>query len=454
MTKRYAEYRDSGVEWLGEVPTHWRLTRLRFAVTLNPSRTEVTDLREDAEVSFVPMEAVGERGELSLSQTRPVSEVSSGYTYMREGDVTFAKITPCFENGKGAIMRDLVGGIAFGTTELTVLRARPDTTDPAFLARLLGSPIFRRTGEAAMYGAGGQKRVPDIFVRNFSLALPPLPEQQAIAAFLDREVGKIDGLVEAQRRLIALLAEKRRAVISHAVTRGLNPAAPLKPSGVDWLGDIPAHWVRTKAGFYIKVISGFAFPSTGFLHGGDGERLLRGTNVGVGRIDWDDVVYWAREENDGLEGFELEDGDLVLGMDRPWISAGVRVARISAKDLPCLLLQRVACIRPKPALHSRYLESLLATDAFVHHFLPETTGVSVPHISPKQIVEFPIPLPPLDEQAAIVAYVDAQTGRLDALSAEAERAVSLLLERRAALISAAVTGKIDVRDEAEATEAA
>ena len=278
------------------------------------------------------------------------------------------------------------------------------------------------------------------------LALPPLVEQSQITAFLDRETAKIDALVAEQRRLMGLLKEKRQAVISHAVTKGLNPGAPMKPSDIEWLGDVPRHWRVGKCRFYVSVLSGFAFPSSGFSANESDVRLLRGTNVGVGKLRWDDTVYWERTLDDGLDEFQLQAGDLVIGMDRPLISEGMRVATVEASDLPCLLLQRVASVQTGPELNSRFLMRLLSSEFFVAHFSPETTGVSVPHISPDQICNFVIPLPPPEEQEAIINFVDAETAKLNELTAEAQRAIDLLQERRTALISAAVTGQIDVRN--------
>ena len=184
----------------------------------------------DLEVSFLPMEAIGDDGSLSLEREHPIQEVETGYTYFRDGDVAFAKITPCFENGKGALMAGLLRGVGFGTTELTVARPIPSLMSSAFLHWIFRSPSFRAEGEASMYGAGGQKRVPDDFVRELLWAVPPEPERERIATFLDRETTKIDALIAEQEKLLALLAEKRQASISHAVTRGLDPNAPMKDS--------------------------------------------------------------------------------------------------------------------------------------------------------------------------------------------------------------------------------
>ncbi len=198
------------------------------------------------------MDAVGVGGGLSLEQTRILAEVSSGYTEFQDGDVVVAKITPCFENGKAALASGLLNGAAYGTTELHVLRAGPGL-DRSFLFYVAISDTFQKLGESEMYGAGGQKRVPPEFNKDFRTPLPPLAEQQAIAAFLDRETGRVDRLVAKKWELIERLKEKRTALISRTVTRGLPPAAaraaglpenpPLKPSGIDWIGDIPKHWL-------------------------------------------------------------------------------------------------------------------------------------------------------------------------------------------------------------------
>jgi type I restriction enzyme S subunit len=436
----YPAYKDSGVEWLGEVPEGWEVKRLRRVVALNPSKAESNWLDAEAEVSFIPMEAVGENGEIDLSRTRPVGEVENGYTYFRNGDMTFAKITPCFENGKRALMRDLKGGIGFGTTELTVLRAEPSQTTPEFLFWLLSTPEFRKTGEAHMYGAGGQKRVPDDFVREFAA---PLPEQQSIARFLDKEVAKIDALVAEQRRLIALLAEKRQAVISHAVTKGLNPATPLKPSGIDWLGDIPEGWEVVPLGRLVSLN-----PSKS------------------------EVAHRSREEEVSFLPMEAvgQDGSLDLSRTRPIgeVETGYTYLREGdvafAKITPCFengkgaLMRGLAggiafgtteltVLRPSDErLSHTFLACVVSSPIFLRLGEGHMYGAGGQKRVPDDFArEFRIALPSRSEQDAIVEHIKATHERFDDLTAAATSAISLLQERRAALISAAVTGKIDLR---------
>lgn len=208
--------KDSRVPWLGEIPAHWIIKRLRFSMTTNPSKSEIK-LEPEQLVSFIPMEAVGEYGGLNLETEKELGEVTGGYTYFAEDDVVVAKITPCFENGKGAIAKGLKNGVAFGTTELHVMRARIDVL-PDYLFQLTLSYPFRRIGESEMYGAGGQKRVPETFLKDFLFGVPPVDEQQSINEFINKVNGKIDQQAGKTREVIRRLQEYRSALITNAVT--------------------------------------------------------------------------------------------------------------------------------------------------------------------------------------------------------------------------------------------
>lgn len=426
----YPAYRDGGANWLGRVPEHW--THTRVGACFDERREKVSD--RDYEPLSVTKDGV-------VPQLETAAKTDDG------------------DNRKKVLIGDFV------------INSRSDRKGSAGLAPRNGSvslictvltpraSVFRRFAHFLLrsvpfqeeYYRVGKGIVADLWSTNYGemrgicLALPSLLEQRQIAAFLDRETAKIDALVAEQRRLMELLKGKRQAVITQAVTKGLNPDVLMKDSGVQWLGDVPAHWRVGKCGFYLSILSGFAFPSAGFSQSSDDTRLLRGINVGVGDLRWDETVYWRRIADDGLGEYELAMGDLVIGMDRPLIREGVRIAKVRAEDIPCLLLQRVARLKPTDLLNEGYLFSLLSSEMFVAHFSPETTGVSVPHISPEQIYNFVIPIPPIAEQQSIANLIAVETSKIDCLIEDAQKAIDLLNERRSALIAAAISGQIDVR---------
>lgn len=427
---RYPKYKASGVEWLGDVPAHWDVKRIGYY--FNERREKVSD-------KDYPALSVTKNGIVPQLDTAAKSDDGDNRKRVCKGDFV---INSRSDRKGSAGASDFDGSVSL---ICTVLRPQEHIHTP-FVHHLLRCQPFQE--EFYRYGKG---IVADLWSTNYSemrnilLGMPQTEEQMRIAAFLDRETGKIDELVAEQRRLMELLKEKRQAVISHAVTRGLNPDTPLKPSGVEWLGDVPAQWRVGKCGFYLTILSGFAFPSAGFSEDETNTKLLRGINVGVARLKWDETVYWRRVPHDDLDIYEMRAGDLVIGMDRPLIADGIRVAKVKECDLPCLLLQRVASLKTGNQLNADYLLALLSSEMFVAHFAPETTGVSVPHISPEQIYNFVVPVPPIDEQDRIADFISTETAKFDTLTTEAQRAVDLLQERRTALITAAVTGQIDVR---------
>lgn len=441
---RYPEYKDSGVEWLGEVPGHWEVLKIKriVAMPITDGPHETPQFIVEG-IPFVSAEAVSS-GKIDFSKIRACISEEDNARYSLKYSPKLHDIYMVKSGATTGITAIVESRTDFNIwSPLAVVRCG-DGALPHFVLNFMRSQNFLEA-VTLNWSFGTQQNIGMGVIENLFCTLPPLPEQTQIAAFLDRETAKIDELVAEQRRLMELLKEKRQAVISHAVTRGLNPDAPLKPSGIEWLGDLPEHWRVGKCGFYLSILSGYAFPSTGFSTNESDTRLLRGINVGVNRLKWDEVVYWKRSTDDALDDHEMQAGDLVIGMDRPLISEGMRVAKVKDSDLPCLLLQRVASLKTGPMLNSDYLLHLLSSEMFVAHFSPDTTGVSVPHISPDQINNFVVPVPPISEQAEIVGFIAHELAKFDTLTTEAQRAIDLLQERRTALISAAVTGQIDVR---------
>ena len=429
----YPEYKDSGVEWLGAIPKHWEVSRVKFIGKLNPSKNKIRNLPINTEITFLPMEAIGDHGELDTSRTKPLEDVINGYTYLEEGDVCIAKITPCFENGKGAVLESLKNNIAFATTEVIPLRCH-SSEDRKFLYYLLTSAPFNKQAEGSMYGAGGQKRVADSFVANYHFALPTLSERPKISNFLDHETAKIDTLIEKQQQLIALLKEKRQAVISHAVTKGLNPHVKMKDSGVEWLGEVPDHWevLRFKTLFQIKkrIAGKLGYDILSITQKG---IKIKNIESGDGQLSMDYSKYQLVFKGD----FAMNHMDLLTGF--------VDISKYDGVTSPDY---RVFTLKNKDSYAEYYL-ALLQMCYLDKIFFPLGQGAATLgrwRLPSEAFNEFLTPKPPFTEQIEIADFINHENNKLEILLEKAQQQIELLQERRTALISAAVTGKIDVRE--------
>ena len=419
-------------EWYRNAPRSWDISRLRFVARLNPSRSEVRGLSDNLPVSFLPMESIGELGSLDLEDERPLGKLDSGYSYFRDGDVLIAKITPCFENGKGAVARNLCNGIGFGTTELHVLRPGPRLT-PWYLFYLTHSCHFRWVGASAMYGAGGQKRVPESFVEDFFHPIPTLEEQREISGFLDRETARIDDLIAEKQRLIELLEEKGVALITRAVTGGLSPDAATRNSGVEWLGKVPVHWHVAHIGRLYRPVKRQNHPDLTVL------SVYRDHGV---------VKKESRDDNRNKTPIDLskyqrvEPGDLVINKMKAW-QGSLGVSALFGITSPDYLVYR-----PQHREDSSFLHFLLRSQPMPQVYRTISDGIrpSQWRLQPDKFESLPVFLPPKGEQEKISSVLCEQTRHIERQLSTVEEAVALLREYRSALISAAVTGKIDVRE--------
>ena len=280
-------------------------------------------------------------------------------------------------------------------------------------------------------------------VETSPLLLPNCDEQLHISLFLDHETAKIDNLIEKQQQLIELLKEKRQAVISHAVTKGLNPDVQMKDSGVEWLGDVPAHWEVKRIKHFGKVIGGFAFKSTDFTD--EGYPVIKISNVSHLSFDWGDSSFLPPSFSFTHKEYLAPNGALVFAMTRPVISGGIKVTLLDDDSAP-LVNQRVGFMMVRSKNMARYILISTQSSAFLAHYVNNMTVTNQPNISSEGIESIYLPVPPMNEISRILLYVDRMNESYNQLIDKALLQVSLLQERRTALISAAVTGKIDVRD--------
>lgn len=437
--KPYPKMKDSGVEWIGEVPEGWATKRLRFVASINPPKSN--KLNDISDVDFFPMENIGINGGLACALQRPLSELLTGFTPFEEGDTIIAKITPCFENGKGALATNLTNGLAFGTTELHVLRPN-QSLDQVFLFWIAFSHAFRSIGASYMYGAGGQKRVPESWIKDHYHPIPPLPEQRAIAAFLDRETTRLDELIAKKERLIQLLQEKRSALITHAVTKGIQPGVKMKDSGVEWIGEVPEGWEALKIKYVATLRSGHT-PSRNHPEYWENCTIPWISLADVWQLR-DGKQKYIQETKEMISELGLSNsaarllpkGTVILSRTASvGYSAIMRVDMATTQDFANWVCS--GKVRPEFLLY--------AFRAMKAEFSKLMMGSTHQTIYMPDIEQFSTPLPSLHEQDEIVCHIDRETTRIDDLIAKVRQAITALTEYRSALISSAVTGKIDVR---------
>jgi type I restriction enzyme S subunit len=420
--KPYPAYKDSGVAWLGKVPEHWEVRRLKRIARLNPSKSEVPLALRDGQAVFLPMERVGSDGRFDASEMRPVSDLWNGFTYFRRGDVIVAKITPCFENGKGACLENLPTAIGFGSTEFHVIRPSSAVTAP-YVYRVTTLSEFRRLGADEMTGAAGQQRVPAEFIANFLMPLPPLPEQTAIVRFLDYMDRRIRRSIRAKQKLIKLLEEYRQALLHQAVTGKIDvrtgkPYPSYKDSGVPWLGKVPEHWevqcLKTictmKAGENITNQS--IEPSGEFsVYGGNG---IRG--------------YTSR--------FTHEGEFIVIGRQ------GALCGNVHLVDGRFWASEHAIVVSPYSSYNLQWFAALLEAMNLNQYSL----AAAQPGLAVERVRNLWAPVPPYEEQRNIAEHTTCVTSWIDAATATVRREIELLREYRERLIADVVTGKVDVRE--------
>ena len=408
-----------------ELPDGWRWMRLGEVCELNPRRPMIQ--RNDGEpTSFIPMEAIDAvSGTVADLRTRPFGEIKKGYTCFSDGDVLFAKITPCMQNGKHAIAQGLTSGIGFGTTEFHVLRPSGNIC-PEWIHFFVRQPAFLHEATEHFTGAVGQQRLPQDFLARHSIPLPPLSEQQRIAATLRDQMASVEkARTAAQERLEAVKS------LPAALLRKIFPQ-PGQP--------LPDGWQCGPIGSVAKVQGGYAFKSEWFSN--KGIRLLRNTNIFQDQIVWKDVQFLPLSLRSDFPAYELNVGDIVLALDRPFVSAGLKIAKLSEADTPSLLVQRVGRFRIHGEVLSDFFFYFLHSQNFISAITGHDYSLGVPHISPDQVESICIPLPSLSVQEQIVEKLKGQITFVEKARSAAEEELATIDALPAALLRRAFSGEL------------
>lgn len=429
----YESYKDSGVHYLGDIPLGWKVTKIKHAANINPSN-HITFSEFSDHACFLPMEAVLASGEVDYSSKRLVKDVKSGFTSFKKDDVLLAKITPCFENGKGAYLNEMPTKYGFGSTEFHVIRANKHYV-PHFLYYLTKTHMFMDFGEQMMTGSAGQKRVPTAFLENFEFASPSYEEQLNIVSFLTVNIELVDEAIAIKQKQIELLKERKQIIIQQAVTQGLNPDVPMKDSGVDWIGEIPEHWgiVRFKNLFTqsrLPVRKGDGVV-TSYR---DGQVTLR-SNRRVGG-------YTEAILEGGYQG--IRKGQLVLNsMDA--FEGAIGVSDSDGKCTPeyviCDPINRVDVSQYYFAYLLREMALAKYIQVICNAVRQRAVRIRYNNLAPLFMV-----VPPVKEQENIVSFIEKESAKLDAGIKHLNEQISKLKEYKATLINSAVTGKIKVTE--------
>ena len=420
--KKYDEYKDSGVAWIGDVPKHWEVIKLKYKYHFQTGATPNTGKKENFE------------GDLRWAN---ISDLNGSVVYDTTKHINKEAASKCSMNisPKGSLMYSFklsVGTVAFCGEDMYTNEAIasfiPQKNDLKYL--FYCAPIFIiHNANRNIYNA---PLLNQELIKNALICLPSLNEQTAIATYLDTHCAKIDNLISIQQKRIALLQELKQSVITHAVTKGLNPNVEMKQSGVEWIGDVPKHWKVLRGKYALSILSGFPFDSQKFEFEDNGVYmpLIRIRDINGSSTE----VYYS-----GSYPIEsvVKTGEVLIGMDGDF--------NISKwKGTNALLNQRVCKLREDSSMNTHYAFYMLSSPLKAINSV--TYATTVKHLSVYDIYNAFIPVPPISEQTAIASYLDRKCATIDTSISNAQHQIDLLQEYKQSLITEVVTGKRKVTD--------
>lgn len=447
----YPAYKASGIEWLGEIPSHWTFKPLKYAAVVQPSNVDKKSENNEQPVLLCNYTDVynNERIDSSLEFMRATATPQEIKKFLiAADDVIITKDSEsAFDIAVPALVVEDFEDVLCG---YHLTHIRPVEMSGKYLFRLFQSTLFNAQ---FVVGANGVTRfgLPQHVINNAAVPLPPLPEQEAIARFLDHKTAQIDALIAKKETLLARLADKRTALISRAVTQGLDPSAPMRDSGIEWLGEIPVHWTVQRLGWITEAIQDIDHKMPVAID--DGIPFLSAKDLlDDGSLNFTNDVKLISEED-----FEYLSRKIVPRRDDiiySRIGAKLGKARLVETDIRFLVSYSCCVIRPKIAdTYPAFLSHLLDSEMLLAEAKLKTVGIGVPDLGLGEIAHFSIPLPPLSEQESISHYLDREVGKIRSSRDKTQAAIDKLKEYRTALITHAVTGKIDVRGWVEEQQA-
>jgi type I restriction enzyme S subunit len=439
---RYPAYKDSGVVWLGEVPQHWEVKPLKRVAEIQTGLAKGKEVEPEGsvEVPFLRVANVQDNFlDLENVHMITIQESSLSRYLLRPGDVLMNEGGDFDKLGRGCIWDGMINPCIH---QNHVFAVRPHSIRPSWLnaytsSKQANSYFISRSKQSTNLASISSSNLMDLLV-----PIAPNSETEEILSFLDRETTKIDTLIAEQQRLIELLQEKRQAVISHAVTKGLNPTAPMKDSGVEWLGEVPEHWKIIPLKNLIQRGTSISY---GIVQPGEpleeGIPFVQTTNMSRGDFTLESLQRTTPEIASNYPRSSLTGGEVLLG-----IRASIGATHIAPDWLAGANLSRgVARIMPSREILNSLLMLCLKSEATLKYWQLAKQGSTFNEVSIDTVKNLKVCVPPHDEQSTICAYAEEESNRYEVMLSQSKDLISLLQERRSALISAAVTGQIDVR---------
>lgn len=436
--KTYPEYKDSGVEWLGDIPSHWLKIQIKNIIKEHSGNGFPNELQNGQEgIPFLKVSDISGKGKFVDTSNNKVTSsiiVQNSWNVIPKGSIIAAKIGEALrKNHRKILLVDaIIDNNCIGIESINI-----SNEYNYYIHQLIDFDWYVNPG--AIPSLSVQKYKSQIFFK------PSLQEQTKIAQFLDHETAKIDQLIDKQQTLIELLKEKRQAVISHAVTKGLDPNVKMKDSGVEWLDEVPEHWGITKLKYKASIFGRIGFRGytvEDIVDEGNGALVLSPSNVQGDKFNLDKKTYLSWKKY-------YESPEIIVAIDDILLvktgSTYGKSTIISKIDEPMTINPQMTLIK-KVKIPPKFLYYLFQSNLYKATIDISNTGSGMPTMTQENINNFPIPIPLLNEFHSIYNFLDIQTSKIDLLIQKVEQQIALIKERRTALISAAVTGKIDVRD--------
>ena len=432
--KQYPSYKPSGVEWLGDVPEHWQIVRTK----------DIFNHRKEEALEDDEIVTAFRDGQVTLRKNRRTDGFTNsikehGYQHINSGDLVIHEM----DAFAGAIgVSDSSGK---STPVYSVCYAKNENINHHFYSHFFRT--MAKTGFINSLAKGIRVRSTEFRwneSRNVYLVEPPKSDQQKIVAFLDTETTRIDNLIAKQEKLIELLEEQRKSIISHAVTKGLNPDAPMKDSGVEWLGDVPEHWEVTFIKYITKKISSGKTPLGGAeVYTDEGVIFLRSQNIYSDGLHLDDVSFIPHEIHASMKSSAVKKNDVLLNITGGSIG---RTCLVDCEIGEANVNQHVCIIRTSKDKYAKWLSVFMKSNSAQSQIFYSQTGAGREGLNFSQIGNMRLLFPPFVEQQEILDFLDQENLRFDNLILKQQSLIEKLKEYRASIISHAVTGKIDVRE--------